>query len=270
MGKFTRCAGSLLLFWLFLPVLSFAQLQFEKKMELPFVAQLATADELGNFYFVTSQNEILKTDSTGRELFRNSNNRLGDINLFDARDPFHLLVYYDDFNQIQLLDRTLTPTSTIHLAEVGIFQTNALALSSDNQIWVFDDLNQRLLKLDESGATVIESDNLGQLLGQSFQPAHAVEFDNRVWLTDPSIGILVFDVFGKFLQQIPAPGVLKIISKGQYLLLFQRDQYATFNPQSMLWQPETPIPFCAHATTCLPVRNFLFVIRNGITEVYQF
>ena len=48
-----------------------------------------------------------------------------------------------------VLDRFLNIRNTIDLRQSGIFQVSAVAQSYDNNIWVFDDLDSKIKKIDD-------------------------------------------------------------------------------------------------------------------------
>ena len=47
--------------------------------------------------------------------------------------------------------------SSINLRKQNIFQVNALTTSYDNNIWLYDEQDNKLKKIDDSGNTLFES-----------------------------------------------------------------------------------------------------------------
>ena len=64
----------------------------------------------------------------------------------DVSNPMRVLLYYKDFSTIVILDRFMTNRSTIDLRKQDIFQVEAVCLSYDNKIWVYDEFEHKLKK----------------------------------------------------------------------------------------------------------------------------
>ena len=171
-------------------------------MTLPVKARFFTTDKLRQAYVVTRKNEVVKFNSEGQEVFRYTNNLLGDLAYIDATNPFNLLLYYDEYLTVLTLDRTLNPTGEIRLSELGLVEVKAVGLSNDNQVWLYDEQGRKLRKLDQNGQVLFETADLNQLLGTTIYPIQLLERNNRVFLNDPNMGIFVFDNFGQYLNTL--------------------------------------------------------------------
>ncbi|MDX1667566.1 MAG: hypothetical protein R3350_10065, partial [Saprospiraceae bacterium] len=203
--------------WLALvPALAFSLSAFGQKIDaapyqplfsLPVSASYFTVDRLGNIYLVTATNEVIKYDKSGRESFRYSNNTLGQLSMIDATDPFNLLLYYPDLQVAITLDRTLNPTGSFNLYQWDLVGVEAMATAVDNHLWIYDQLNFRLLKVDAQGQVLVESNDLSLVFSTLPRPSSMRARGNRVYLNDPAQGILVFDVFGQYLQTLPLKGI---------------------------------------------------------------
>jgi hypothetical protein len=103
-----------------------------------------------------------------------------------------VLLYYKDFATIVVLDRLLNIRNTIDLRLQNILQAKAIGLSYDNKIWVYDELESKLKKIDEGGQLLLETPDFRLLLGQS--PVFQKIFDENkyVYLYDSLKGVFVF------------------------------------------------------------------------------
>ena len=97
-----------------------------------------TSDALQQVYIATAAGSVQKLDKKGQLLFEYNNRRLGQIGVIDANNPFNVLVYYPELATIIVLDRTLSEIKSINLFNLNIFEPQAVALSNDNNIWVYD------------------------------------------------------------------------------------------------------------------------------------
>jgi hypothetical protein len=167
---------------------------------------MMTADKLGQSYLITPEAELLKFDADGNLLFRFFDRTLGTPTDIDATNPFQVLLFYADFQTILLLDRTLNPISRLNLSAFGFFQLQTVCMSNDNNLWIFDNTDFKLKKINAQGQELLQSVMLNELLsGES--PNFLVEHNNRIYLNDPQRGILIFDNFGQYSETLPLLGL---------------------------------------------------------------
>ncbi len=185
---------------------------------------LLEVDNLQNIYLLDERNELVKYTADGREQFRYPNSTLGTIASVDASNPLLLLVFFPAYQNVLLLDRTLSPAGQFNLFRAGLLEASAVALASDNHLWVFDAVDFRLKKLDRSGEVMLQSADLSLALGKQIRPTAMREYQQLVYVNDPTEGILVFDVFGKYLKTLPLKevqdfhfieGEMRYLQKGQ-------------------------------------------------------
>ena len=111
-----------------------------------------TADNLGNIYGLTSGNQLKKIGLNGDSLaVFNDVRKYGKLFSVDASNPLRLVLFYKDFGIIVLLDRFLNLRTTINLRTLNIFQVRAICQSYDNGIWLYDEQEAKLKKLNEEG-----------------------------------------------------------------------------------------------------------------------
>lgn len=197
-----------------------------------------TTDKLCNIYLIDANYEILKYTPEGKETFRYNNNRLDRPTFIDATDPFNILVFYPDYQTIILLDRTMTHTATLNFSDFDFFNVNAVAFSGDNKLWVYDELNFRLKKIDRNGKHIQVSDDLSLLLDTDFKPNFIVERELKVFVNDPDVGILVFDAFGQYVKKLDFKG-LSDFQVSRNLLIFRdkNNKVQIFHLDSLLTSP---------------------------------
>lgn len=166
-------------------------------------ARLITTDEAGSLYIVKSDNTLVRYSPAGdsNALYRSIIN--GAITQVDATNPWRILVYYAQQSRITILDRFLAPTAEIDLRPLGISVPTAVASSADGSVWIYDPFNARLRKLDESGKQIQESNDLRQELGEVPTASFLLERDRKVYLSDTTRGIFVFDRFASPLVTLP-------------------------------------------------------------------
>src|ERR1700753_28195 len=111
-----------------------------------------TVDNLDNVYLLSSTGQVKKLDANGDSVaVFNDIKKYGEATLIDVSNPLKVLLYYKDFTTIVVLDRFLTVRNTIDLRQQNILQVTAIGQSYDNRIWLYDELENKLKKIDEDG-----------------------------------------------------------------------------------------------------------------------
>lgn len=156
-----------------------------------------TTDNLGNMYVVSSSNQVKKLNNNGDSVAAyNDVKRYGKIFSVDATNPLKILVYYKDFATIVVLDRLLNVRNTLDLRKQNIFQVQAVTASYDGNIWLFDELESKLKKMDDYGKILLESADFRLVFDEVPQPEVMYDRDGQLYLYDRKKGLLVFDYYG--------------------------------------------------------------------------
>lgn len=158
-------------------------------------------DELAQLYTIAPNNTIIKYDQDAKMRFEYSDNTLGPITNFDVSNPLQILAFHENFQVVKIFDRTLTLNSQIDLNKLDLFEIHVVASSNDNRIWVFDELNQELLKIDKNGKVQGRNNDLRLRLKENATPYKMIEYQNMVYLFDKTHGLLIFNNFGEFVTQ---------------------------------------------------------------------
>jgi len=156
-------------------------------------------DKLGNVYLLNDKNEIFKYDQNYKLLFKNSFNTRGEISHVDVSNPQKLLVYFSDFQFILFLDNTLSEIKDLNLENLSFWNVQAVGQSVDNLIWIYDPVNHKLIKINDSGVTQLSSNELFSDVIEGNVPPKIISRSDRVYLyTDQEI--MVFNIFGELLK----------------------------------------------------------------------
>ncbi len=162
-----------------------------------------TVDNLDNIYILNSRNQVKKFDINGDSVaVFNDIKKFGKATLLDVSNPLKVLLYYKDFATVVMLDRFLNVVNTIDLRKENILQAKALGQSYDNKIWVYDELESKLKKIDEDGKLLQETPDFRLLLGQAPSPVKIFDENKYVYIYDSLLGVYVFDYFGALKNNI--------------------------------------------------------------------
>lgn len=248
---------------------SFARPYFELETKARFI----TSDKLQQCYVVTSKNELIKYNSEGTVLFKFNNNRMGDLEWVDATDPFNLLLFYPEYLTVITLDRTLSATGEYPLYDLNLVEINAIAMSNDNNLWLFDQTSSQITKVNRQGKVLSESGNQNLLLGSKLQPNFMVENNNLLYVNDPEKGILVFDNFATYIKTIPIKGLQRFqiltLPSGQHLIFEEADKIYAFHLKSLLTEEvKLPCPFVSGDQIRVQ-KDVLFLLKSGWLYFYK-
>lgn len=191
-------------------------------------------DYLGNIYAVTTGNQLRKYNAAGDSVaVFNNVRRYGSLTFIDVTNPLKLLLYYQSYATIQVLDRFLDSRHTLNLRQQGIFNVKTIGSSYDNNIWVFDEADAKLKKVDENGVVLNETNDLRQVLDTVPAPDYLYDQDGLVFLYDTHRGWYLFDNYGSFKNRLPFTGWSNVQVIGGYLVGFSENQLMQYQPGSM-------------------------------------
>ena len=99
-------------------------------------------DSFGYSYQIKN-NVFSKTK--GSEIFEYKNVSLGNITKVDIQNPLKIVLFYEDFNSVVLLDNQLNKMTEINFSQNAIpIVVSAIGMSTQNQLWIFNTLNQQI------------------------------------------------------------------------------------------------------------------------------
>lgn len=187
--------------------LLFANQAYTPVFEVLGKADLMYKDNLDNLYIVDDYT-IKKYNTKGELLFSYSDNYLGKISSVSIGEGLKVLVYYRNNAQLVVLDNTLSELSPpVALNFYNLGTTTLVCSSSQNRYWFFDPLQGALIRTTNTFTEVFNSGNLDQVLNQKLEPTLMKEWGNILYINDPKIGILVFDIFGTYQKTLPLKGL---------------------------------------------------------------
>jgi len=209
--------------FLFIAHYGFSQTAFKLVTSIDTKADLITTDILSNIYVVKG-NELSKYNKTGKLLYKYSNKNLGNIDFVDVSNMLKPLLFYKNFLQIIYLDNTLsTNGDPVALDQIGYNQAQLACTSFNNSIWLYDQQNLELVRLDQNLDKITGTGNLSILLNMQLQPNYLLEYDNKVFLNNPSTGISIFDIYGTYYKTISIPNIQHFQPIGEWVYFMTAD-----------------------------------------------
>ncbi len=99
-------------------------------------------DDLDNLYYI-KDNVLFKKNRT--ELWQYKNIYLGEINLVNIKNSLKIILFYENFNTIVMLDNQLNETQKINFSENDVpIIVSATGIASQNQLWIYNSLSNQI------------------------------------------------------------------------------------------------------------------------------
>jgi hypothetical protein len=175
--------------------------RFLKKIEYPISS--FSVDNLGELYIINTNNQLKKYNANGDSVgVFNQVTKYGKLSYVEAENPWKTILFYQNFSTIVLLDKYLNVLGNINLRNKNIFRVKAVTNSYDNNIWLFDEQDNKLKKIDDNGNVLLETVDFRLLFDEPPSPQQIVDRDGFVYLYDAEKGIFLFDYYGGFKSKI--------------------------------------------------------------------
>ena len=167
---------------------------------------LAEVDNLGRIYVVDDKNRIINYKPDLTEQYRFADRKSGFISRIDVSNPLRIIVFYDDFNKVHILDNTLSIISELNLAD-KFADITACTVTNDGNLWVYDPVQFKLIKIKDNGEIIHESSNVNDFGMKDVQIYDIREKGNYVVLCDKSKGFYIFDNLGQYQYHFEAKDI---------------------------------------------------------------
>ena len=175
--------------------------RFLKKIEYPISS--FTVDNLGELYIINTDNQLKKYDEKGDSVgVFNQVTKYGKLSYVEAQNPWKAILFYQNYLTVVLLDKYLNVLTNINLRNQNIFRVKAVTTSYDNNIWLFDEQDYKLKKIDDNGKDLFESVDFRLLFDSVPTPQKIIDYDGFVYLYDPEKGLYTFDYYGSFKNRL--------------------------------------------------------------------
>lgn len=226
-------------FFFLFPLMAFTQVDTSIRLLKTIRGDITsfTVDNLDNVYIFNSSDQLKKLNAAGDSVAVFNNVRqFGKVSYIDVSNPMRVLLYYKDFSTVVMLDRLLNVRNTIDLRRQDIFQVQAIGLSYDNKIWLYDELNNKLKKIDEDGKLLFETTDFRQLFDQAPVFTSITDHDGFIYLYDTLKGVFVFDYYGALKNKIQITGWKNFKVAGRYIFGERNDSFFRYQPATFLLQ----------------------------------
>lgn len=225
---------------------------------------------LGELYIINTDNQLKKLDENGDSIgVFNQVTKFGKLSYVVAQNPWKTLLFYKNFSTIVILDKYLNITSSINLRNKNILRAQAITNSYDNNIWVYDEQENKLKKIDDTGNILSETVDFRNLFDVVPTPKKIIDYDGFVYLYDPKIGLYIFDYYGSFKKKLFFPGWSDFAVIGKSIYGFDAENiYKYTSPQPQL--DEYPLPENLRNNNSIKVSNHkLYILKDQKLGIFS-
>lgn len=190
-----------------------------KSVKLDHRVVSASTDRQGNLYIASNNGDIDRFDKDAGLAYHFSPDKKGNATLMEAWQGLRTFVFYRDFQQYLFLDRFLNNSTPFDIGNGLSTYFEMGTIAGDNNLWLIDQQELTLKKLDiEISEFLIETPFNLNLDPDDFELTFIREYQNLLFISDKSSGVLVFDNLGNYLENLPITGLNHFTFAGNELL----------------------------------------------------
>lgn len=187
-------------------------------------------DRKGNIFIADSQGSLDVYDTTATRIlnFASSNGRAPSH--LEAWLTLKVFLYYEAFQEYVILDRFLNTSEPFGLNEELIGYASVASLSSEENIWLFDNTDFSLKKYEPLLDRLLVNTPLDLVLDpDDYRIVYMREYQNLLLLSDFNSGILLFDNLGNLKKKLDYPGVSYVGVLGNSLCFAQGKRFVVYD-----------------------------------------
>lgn len=227
-------------------------------------------DNLDNIYLISNSNQLKKLNGNGDSMaVFNDVKRYGNPDYVDVTNPLKALLYYKNYSTVVVLDRLLTVRNNINLRKQNIFYVNNVTLSYDNYIWLFDEEDYKLKKIDEDGKLLQATTDWRMLFDTVPAPVKIIDRDNFVYLYDPLKGFYIFDYYGGFKNRLAFLNWTNVEVNGNTVYGFTDNELYSYQLKSLQLKDYTLPAFFGKFKSIKAMNGKVYLLNEKGVDIYQ-
>ncbi|GGE96132.1 hypothetical protein GCM10011383_03610 [Hymenobacter cavernae] len=230
----------------------------------------ASLDRRGNFYVADEQDNIHQYGPDGQTLNTYSPPQPGHTAQIEAWNSAKILLFYDDRQEIVLLDRFLISIAKVRLTDFVDGSIRVATLAPDDRLWLFNESDLTLRQFDPGPQRLTLSTPLDLIIGRSKPDFRFLrQYQNNLYLVDRTSGIFVFDNLGNYRKKLPFTGLNNVGFKEDELYYLVGNQLHFFHLYAFN-ERDVPLPAAAvEVRQVLLGEQYAYVITPAGVLVYQ-
>ena len=168
-----------------------------------------------------------------------------------------------------MLDRFLSVRNTINFRNKNIFAVKTITLSYDNNIWLFDDQDFKLKKINEEGGVLMETTDWRMLFDTVPSPIQIIDADNFVYLYDPEKGFYIFDYYGSFKNRLNFLNWTNVEINGNILYGFSNNILYSYQLKSLIIKEYKLPEFFGKFSSIKAMNGEVYLLNEKGIDIYK-
>lgn len=229
-----------------------------------------SVDRKNHVYLLDPSRNLFMLDSLGNPVNSFSPPSRGRISAVEAWNPMKVFLFYEDRQELMLLDRFMRPIANTRLTDLGYMgNVQAATLTSDDSFWLFNESDFTLSKIDLRYQKPIIETPLDLILDKArFDVRFMREYQNMVYLLDYNGGVYVFDNLGNYKKKLPFTGLSYIGFSGNELY-FVKDKQLHFFDLYQLKERIISLPADKPYLTALVNSGMVYLFTKDRADIYR-
>ena len=230
----------------------------------------ATSDIEGNLYISDEQGTLSKYNKDGLLLLTYSGNTISPIYSVDVSKTAKVFGFYKDHQSYLLLDRHLSLLHEAGLNSGLIGYATVTAFAADNNLWIFDQSDFSLKKVDLLNDLIITVISLPLIINQEEWDIRQIkEYQNRLYLYNSDKEVYVFDNLGNFIKKLPIKPECQFWLHGENLVYSEGTGIYFSNLYSDQIRKIGTIENSNNIIKVIYINNFLYLISKNKITIYR-
>lgn len=201
-----------------------------KKSAIRATIQDVSLDRYNNIYYSDDKQVIHKIDTNLKNELFYSSKTPNHIDLLEAWNGLNIFAFHKDAQEVKILDRFLTLKTEFSLESENIGFADLAAPSYDNNIWIWDNIDFSLKKIDINNRSLLIDNRLDLIISdQDYHPVFLKEYQNKVYLQDSTSGVLVFDNMGNYKTKLPVHSEKPVSFTDNFLVYQTKDSLTKYH-----------------------------------------
>lgn len=179
--------------------------------------ELVSFDNRTQIFYTIRTGGLYQLSPDGVPLNHYSPQRQGSFTQLDAGRTVNIFTFSKDLQQFDIYDRFLNPLVHRNLDGMEIGLAQAATLGNNHSLWVFDESDLSLKRIDYRQQVILQHQPLGLLLEEKvWNVIDMKEYQNMLFLRIPE-EVIVFDNQGNYLRRLIIPGESNLSLYDQFL-----------------------------------------------------
>ncbi|MEY2918081.1 MAG: hypothetical protein RIS73_1795 [Bacteroidota bacterium] len=227
-------------------------------------------DNLDNIYLITASNQLKKINGNGDSVgVFNDVKRYGSVSSIDVTNPLKILLYYKNFATVVVLDRFLNIRNSINFRKKNIFSVQSIATSYDNNIWLFDEQDYKIKKIDDEGNLLQESTDFRMLFDTVPSPTQLTDKENFIYLYDTEKGFYIFDYYSSFKNRLPFLGWTNVAVSEKNMYGFGNNKLYSYELNSLTLKTYQLPAFFGKYTAIKAVNGKIYLLKKEGIYIFR-